>query len=105
MNLLYQIYFLSLKLNTSIGATIVTVGAPTLWNVLPSSVRSVEKIAKCRQRIETTLQPCLSTIAPWHISQSDDNWICLLTLRSIKPFCGDAPLSLVSKDLGATEVT
>ena len=35
----------------------------------------------------------------------DDNWTCLLTLRSINPFGIGAPLSLVFKDLGAIEVT
>jgi len=29
------------------------------------------------------LQPCLSSIAPWRINQSVDNWILLLTLWSI----------------------
>ena len=32
------------------------------------------------------LQLCLSTIALWRINQSDDNWICLLTLKFINPF-------------------
>ena len=40
----------------------------------------------------------------WRINQSDDNLICLPTMRSINPFCFDAPLSLVSKDIGAIEV-
>ena len=46
----------------------------------------------------------LSTIAPWRLNQSIDNWIYLLTLRSMNHFCIDAPLSLVSKDLDAIEV-
>jgi len=73
------------------------VGAPTLWNMLPSSVKSVENIAKFRRHLKTYL--CnffLSTIAS--INQSDDNWICLMTVRSINPFCFDAP------DIGAIEV-
>ena len=47
---------------------------------------------------KTPLQPCLSTIAPWRINQSDDNWICLLTMRSINLVI-DAPLRLLSEDL------
>ena len=39
-----------------------------------------------------------------YVNQSDDNLICLPTMRSINPFCFDAPLSLVSKDIGAIEV-
>ena len=38
------------------------------------------------------------------INQSDDNLICLPIMRSINPFCFDAPLILVSKDIGAIEV-
>ena len=40
------------------------------------------------------------------INQSDDNWICLSTMRSFQNIF-DAPLtlSLVSMDSGATELT
>ena len=38
------------------------VGVPTLWNMLHSSVKSVENIAKFRHHLKTYLQPCLSTI-------------------------------------------
>ena len=86
------------------GTRAFAVGAPTLWNMLPSSVKSVENIAKFRRHLKTSVQSGLSTIAPWRINQSDDNLICLPTMRSINPFCFDAPLSLVSKDIGAIEV-
>ena len=56
------------KVNTNIGTRLVAVGAPTLWNMLPSSVNSVENIAKFRHHLKMTpLQPYLSTIAPWRI--------------------------------------
>ena len=92
------------KVNTNMGTRAFAVGAPTLWNMLPSSVKSVENIAKFRRHLKTSVQSGLSTIAPWRINQSDDNLICLPTMRSINPFCFDAPLSLVSKDIGAIEV-
>ena len=44
-------------------------GAPTPWNKLLSSVKSVENIAKVR----------------WRINQSVDNWICVFTMKSINP--------------------
>ena len=70
----------------------------------PSSVRSVENIAKFHRHLKNiSVQSGLSTIAPWRINQSDDNLICLPTMRSINPFFY-APLSLVSKDVGAIEV-
>ena len=46
---------------------------PCIWNVLPSGVKSVENIAKFCHHVKTSLQPCLSTIAPRRINQSDDN--------------------------------
>ena len=69
--------------------------------MLPSSVKSVENMATFRRHLNTLdipLQPCLCTIAPWRIN--------LMTTGIIYyPFCIDAPLSWVSKDLGAIEVT
>ena len=73
------------EVNTSIGTRTFAVSAPSLWNMLSSSVKSVEHIAKLSFK-DTLLQHCLSTIAPWRISQFDDIYICLLTLRSINPF-------------------
>ena len=64
-------------------------GAPTLWNMVSYSVKSVENIAKFLSFKDILLQPCLSTIVPWRINKSNDNWTCLLTLA----FCIDAPLS------------
>ena len=43
------------KVNTSIGTRVFAVGAPTLWNMLPSSVKSVENIAKCCRHLKTYL--------------------------------------------------
>ena len=42
------------------------------------------------------LHPCLSIITHWHISQSVDNWYCLLTQIDLR-FCTDVPLSYVSR--------
>ena len=58
---------------------------PYLHPTYISNDRSVENIAKFHHHLKTPLQPCLSIIAPWRINQSDDNWICLLTLRSMNP--------------------
>ena len=45
-------------------------------------------------------------MTPWYVHQSDDNWNYVLTLSSITAcICIDTPLSVVSKDLGAIEVT
>ena len=63
------------------------VNAPTLWNMFPSSVKLVANIAQFRRHLKKKpLQLCLSTIATSSINQSDDNWICLLILRSISLF-------------------
>ena len=43
------------KVNTNMGTRAFAVGAPTLWNMLPSSVKSVENIAKFRRRLKTYL--------------------------------------------------
>ena len=43
------------KVNTNMGTRAFAVGAPTLWNMLPSSVKSVEKIAKFRRHLKTYL--------------------------------------------------
>ena len=40
---------------TSIGTGDFAVGAPTLWNVLHSSVKSVENIATFRRHLKTYL--------------------------------------------------
>ena len=40
------------KVNTSIGTTAFAVGVPILWNRLPSSVKSVENIAKFRRYLK-----------------------------------------------------
>ena len=37
------------------GTRAFAVGAPTLWNMLPSSVKSVENIAKFRRHLKTYL--------------------------------------------------
>ena len=59
-------------------------GAPTLWNMFPSSVKSV---AYCYVPSSfKDIQPCLSNMAPGRINQSDDNWNYSLTLRLIKQF-------------------
>ncbi len=76
------------KLYTSIGTRAFAVGAPTLWNMLPSSVKSVANIAKFRRYLKTSLYnlaypPKCPGVS---ISQSDDNWICLLTFRWINHF-------------------
>ena len=43
------------KVNTNMGTRAFAVGAPTLWNMLPSSVKSVENIAKFRRHLKTYL--------------------------------------------------
>ncbi len=46
-----NVYFLLLlpKVNTNTGIRCFSIAAPTLWNMLNSSVRSVEHIAKYRR--------------------------------------------------------
>ena len=43
------------KVNTNMGTRAFAVGAPTLWNMLHSSVKSVENIAKFRRHLKTYL--------------------------------------------------
>ena len=43
------------KVNTNMGTRAFAVGAPTLWNMLPSSVKSFENIAKFRRHLKTYL--------------------------------------------------
>ena len=62
-------------------------GVSTLWNTLPSSVKSVENIAKFCHNLKTYVYTLpIHHVAPWHINQSDDNWNCILTLILINPF-------------------
>ncbi|KAK2182808.1 hypothetical protein NP493_335g03056 [Ridgeia piscesae] len=63
------------KVNTSIGSRAFAVGASTLCNMLPSIVLNKLKILlKILPSFkDIPLQPCLSTLAPWRINQSDDN--------------------------------
>ena len=49
------IYFFAYKFNASIGTRAFAVGAPSLWNMLPSSVKSIENIAKFRRHLKTYL--------------------------------------------------
>ena len=56
------------KVYASIGTREFVVGAPTLWDMLPSSVKTFENIAKFRHHLKTPLQHFLSTIAPWLIN-------------------------------------
>ena len=42
------------KVNTNMGTRAFAVGAPTLWNMFPSSVKS-ENIAKFRRHLKTYL--------------------------------------------------
>ena len=46
----------------------------------------------------------LVIIAPWCINESDDKLDLFIDSEIDQPFCADAPLSLVSKNLGTTEV-
>ena len=41
------------KVNTNIVTRAFVVGAPTLWNMLPSSVKSVENIAEFQHHLKT----------------------------------------------------
>ena len=52
------------------------------------SVKSIENIAKFRRHLKTYIYNLAypPPKAPWRINQSDDNWICLLTPRSMNPF-------------------
>ena len=43
------------KVSTNIGTRDFAVGVSTLWNMLPSSVKSVENIAKFHRRLKTYL--------------------------------------------------
>ena len=43
------------KGNTSIGTRALAVGAPTLWNVLPCCVKSIENIVKFHRHLKTHL--------------------------------------------------
>ena len=43
------------KVNTNIETRTFSAATPTLWNMLPSSVRSVENIAKFRSHLKTYL--------------------------------------------------
>ena len=43
------------KVNTSIETMALAVGAPMLWNMLPSSIKSVEDIDKFRRHLNISL--------------------------------------------------
>ena len=44
------------RVNTNIGTMAVFVAASTLWNMFPSSVRSVENITKFRRHLKRTFR-------------------------------------------------
>ena len=56
-------------------------GGPSLWAMLPSRVISVDNIAKFCRHLKTYIYNVAFTTL--RINQSDNNWVCLLTLRSI----------------------
>ena len=65
-----------MNINIGTRAFSVHVAAPTLWNMLPSSIRFVENIAKFRRHSTKYIYNVndLSTIAAWHITQCVDYW-------------------------------
>ena len=64
------------KVKTNIMLRAFAVGAPTLWDMFPSSVISVENISKFRHYLNIHLQPWLSTVAGF-ISESFFSTVCL----------------------------
>ena len=76
------------KVNTNIETRIFAVGAPSLWDMLPSSVNQLKILLNSARHLKTYLYnlaypPLVPGVS---INQSDDKWICLLTLRSNNPF-------------------
>ena len=67
------------KVNTCIGTSASAVDVSTLWNMLLTSVKSVENIAKSRRHFKTYLYNL--AYPPWRINQCGHNWNCLFTLE------------------------
>ena len=63
-NLLYP------SVKTYLGTRAFSVAAPTLWNSLPVSVKSVGNITTFRRKLKT----CLSSIAPQRTNPTVYNW-------------------------------
>ena len=75
---------------------------PALWNMRPSSVQTVENIAKFCHQTSTTLPIHHNSLAYQSILLKLH--VCIDS-EIDQPFCVDVPLSLISKDLDAIEVT
>ena len=87
--------------NTSIGTTTVSV-LHRLWNILRLGVHSVEimtQVLRHLKRTNLSYPPQFPGVSIHLLATG----IWLTDSEADQPFCPDAPL--VSKDLGATEVT
>ena len=91
-----NLLFVSVK--TNVGTRAFSVAAPTLWNSLPVSVKSVRNIETFR------CKPTCFNLLILHTNPSVYNWNCLSIMNCLAPFVLVRCRTWISRGFSAIEV-